>query len=245
MRNGLFLLLMLVGVQAGAQKVRVAVAANAQFVMEKLQEEFERQSALKLEPIVNSSGKLTAQIRQGAPFDLFLSADMAYPQALVESGQAVGKPRIYAYGVLVLWTRPELKTGANLSGLTDDRIRKIAVANPKTAPYGSVAMEVLTRQHLRSRIESKIVYAESIAQVNQYIVSGAVEAGFTAKSVVLEPGFNGKGRWAEVPGAAPIAQGVVLLKNAAPAARKFYEFLFSARARAIFRQYGYRLPDRS
>jgi molybdate transport system substrate-binding protein len=232
-------------VSVQAQKVRVAVAANAQFVMGKLQTEFERKTRITLEPVINSSGKLTTQIQQGAPFDVFLSADMQYPDALYASGQASTKPRIYAYGLLVLWTRTNTGSSTGLSALSKPQIRKIALANPKTAPYGAAAVELLTSQGLLTKIQEKIVYGESIAQVNQYLLSGAVDAGFTAKSVVLEPALRGKGRWIEVEGATPIAQGVVLLKNAGDGARQFYDFLFSPSARAIFQQYGYRLPTPS
>lgn len=244
MRQWLFLLFFVSSLTASAQKIRVAVAANAQFVVEKLKTGFEKKTGLQLEPIVNSSGKLTAQIQNGAPFDVFLSADMDYPDAVFRAGLAEAKPQIYAYGVLVLWTRSDLDPARGLAVLNDKRINKVAVANPKTAPYGNVAVEVLTQQKLFDALNPKIVYGESIAQVNQYLISGAVEAGFTAKSVVLEPSLRGKGRWAEVKGAKPIAQGVVLLKTAQPNARKFYDYLFTPEARAIFRQYGYQLPAR-
>src|SRR5690606_6423496 len=123
------------------------------------------------------------------------------------AGLAQGSPRIYAYGLLVLWTRADIDLTKGLSVLTDDRIHKIAVANPKMAPYGTTAIDALTKQNLLSLVQSKIVYGESIAQVNQYMVSGAADVGFTAKSVVLEPSLQGKGRWVDVKGAAPIAQG--------------------------------------
>ncbi|GAB3255290.1 molybdate ABC transporter substrate-binding protein [Larkinella harenae] len=245
MRHWFFLLfLVLLAGIAEAQKIRVAVAANAQFVVEKLKAGFEQKTGLAIEPIVSSSGKLTAQIQHGAPFDVFLSADTDYPEAVFKAGLAQTQPRVYANGLLVLWTRADLDPSKGLAILNDKRVTKIAIANPQTAPYGSVAIDVLTAQKLVDGLRPKIVYGESIAQVNQYLTSGAVEAGFTAKSVVLEPSLQGRGKWAEVRGARPIAQAVVLLKNASPAARKFYDYLFSSEARAIFRQYGYQLPSR-
>ncbi|MGA0560622.1 molybdate ABC transporter substrate-binding protein [Larkinella sp. VNQ87] len=244
MRIGLLLLFTVMGFSAAAQKIRVAVAANAQFVMEKLQAGFEKKTGLTVEPIVNSSGKLTAQIQHGAPFDVFLSADLDYPEILYKAGLSQTVPRIYAYGLLVLWTQTGFNPAKGLAVLTDKRIHKIAVANPKLAPYGAAAVDMLTRQNRLNALQPKLVYGESIAQVNQYLLSGAVEAGFTAKSVVLEPALRGKGRWVEVKDAKPIAQGVILLKNAQPKARKFYEYLFSAEAQAIFRQYGYQTPSR-
>ncbi|MFC5411839.1 molybdate ABC transporter substrate-binding protein [Larkinella bovis] len=244
MRQWLVLLLLAVSGPVSAQEIRVAVAANAQFVMEKLKTGFETKTGQKIETIVSSSGKLTAQIKSGAPFDVFLSADMTYPAAVDQAGLAATRPRVYAYGLLVLWTKAGFDPGRGLGILSDSRIQKIAVANPKLAPYGATVIEVLTQQNRLTALQPKIVYGESIAQVNQYLISGAVEAGFTAKSVVLEPSLRGKGRWAEVKGAAPIAQGVVLLKNARPDARTFYDYLFLAEAQAIFRQYGYQLPAR-
>jgi molybdate transport system substrate-binding protein len=244
MRHWLSLLFIVLSLSAAAQKIRVAVAANAQFVMEKLSAGFEKKTGLQVESIINSSGKLTAQIQNGAPFDVFLSADMQYPETVYRAGLAQTKPKIYAYGLLVLWTRADIDPAKGLNSLSDNRISKIAIANPKTAPYGTAAVAVLTKQNLLTELQPKIVYGESIAQVNQYLVSGAVDAGFTAKSVVLEPSLQGKGRWADVKGAEPIAQGVVLLKNAQTGSRKFYDYLFSPEAQAIFRQYGYQLPSR-
>ncbi|MFD1140402.1 molybdate ABC transporter substrate-binding protein [Larkinella insperata] len=242
MRHWLILLLFVLAGPSNAQKVRVAVAANAQFVMEKLQAGFKKKTGLEIEPIVNSSGKLTTQIQNGAPFDVFLSADMEYPAAVDKAGMAATKPKIYAYGLLVLWTRADIDPAPGIAVLNDKRIHKIAVANPRMAPYGAAAVAVMAQQKRLDILQPKIVYGESIAQVNQYLISGAVEAGFTAKSVVLEPSMQGRGRWANVKGAAPIAQGVVLLKGAKAHARQFYDYLFSPEARAIFRRYGYQTP---
>ncbi|MGV3560363.1 molybdate ABC transporter substrate-binding protein [Larkinella arboricola] len=242
MRHWLILFLVALAGAAEAQKIRVAVAANAQFVMEKLKAGFEKKTGLDVEAIVNSSGKLTTQIQNGAPFDVFLSADMKYPAAVDKAGLAATKPKVYAYGLLVLWTRADIDPAKGLAVLSDQRIHKIAVANPRMAPYGATAIAVLAQQKRLEALQPKIVYGESIAQVNQYLISGAVEAGFTAKSVVLEPSMQGKGRWVDVKGAEPMAQGVVLLKGARTDARQFYDYLFSPEARAIFQRYGYQKP---
>lgn len=244
MRYGLILLFIAFTASAQAQKIRVAVAANAQFVMEKIKAGFEKKTGLEIEAIINSSGKLTTQIQNGAPFDVFLSADMDYPAAVEKAGLAATKPKVYAYGLLVLWTRADINPAGGLAVLNDNRIHKIAVANPKMAPYGAAAVAVLTRQKRLESLQPKIVYGESIAQVNQYLISGAVEAGFTAKSVVLEPSMQGKGRWIDVKEAEPIAQGVVLLKTASAKARNFYDYLFTPEAQALFHQYGYQKPAR-
>lgn len=241
------LFLWLIVPQLYAQTVRVAVAANAQFVMEELEAVFEKQTGFQLETIINSSGKITTQIQQGAPFDVFLSADMHYPEVLYKEGFTTESPKIYAYGSLVVWGLGTSKVSKNLSFLTDPSIKKIAIANPKLAPYGVAAQEVLKYYRLFDKTQSKWVMGESISQVNQYILSQAVEVGFTAKSVVLDPSQKGKGSWVEVDSKTynPIAQGVVLLKRKSTEpgiqARQFYNFLFSKRAQATFRKFGYRI----
>ncbi|MBC7920355.1 MAG: molybdate ABC transporter substrate-binding protein [Ferruginibacter sp.] len=232
--------------QVRAQEFKVAVAANAQFVMEKIGQAFREESGQEAQLIVSSSGKLTAQIQNGAPFDVFLSADVHYPAALHRAGLTQAAPRVYAYGTLVLWTAANLDLSKGVAVLTRAECRKIALANPKLAPYGGAAVDALTHAGLYERVRTKLVYGESIAQVNQYVLSGSASAGFTAKSVVMDPALKGKGTWIEVDRKAyqPIAQGAVLLKGArSPAARKFYDFLFSARARAIFQQYGYLVSE--
>ncbi|ADB38365.1 molybdate ABC transporter substrate-binding protein [Spirosoma linguale] len=242
----LILCLLLCPVTLLAQSLRVAVAANAQFVMEQLKTAYKKKTGIELETIVNSSGKLTTQIQQGAPYDVFLSADMQYPETLHKAGLTVDAPVVYAYGSLVLWTTSELPIKADLKALTDASVRHVAIANPSTAPYGEAAIAYLTHKKLLDKVKPKLVYGESIAQVNQYVLSGAAEVGFTAKSVVLDPSLNKKGHWVDLPqtGYSPIAQGVVILKRTSQekAARQFVAFLRSPDARRILQQFGYRSP---
>ncbi len=229
-----------------AQPLRVAVAANAQFVMEQLKTAFQKKTGLELEAIVSSSGKLTTQIQQGAPYDVFLSADVDYPQTLHKQGLTLNAPIVYAYGSLVLWTLSDLPLSADLKVLSDPAVRHVAIANPATAPYGEAAISFLKFKKLLEQVQPKIVYGESIAQVNQYILSGAAEVGFTAKSVVLDPGLIKRGHWVDLPtsGYSPIAQGVVILKRTSllKEARQFVEFLHSPTARRILQKFGYRAP---
>jgi molybdate transport system substrate-binding protein len=237
----LLLLLWSTGLQA--QSLRVAVAANAQFVMESLSDAFQKQSGIKIESIVSSSGKLTTQIQQGAPFDVFLSADMAYPTTLHKAGLTTAAPVVYAYGSLVLWTLSDLPLSADLKVLQNPAVRHIAIANPAMAPYGEAAVALLKHKKLFDQVQSRIVYGESISQVNQYVLSGAAEVGITAKSVVLDPNLKQRGHWVDLPprGYAPIAQGVVVLKRTqqTQAAQQFVQFLRSATARRILQQFGY------
>lgn len=231
--------------QGFCQTVRVAVAANAQFVAAALKDAFSQHDPARIELVISSSGKITAQIAHGAPYAVFLSADMNYPTVLYEKGFAVNKPRVYASGKLVCWSLKTLSRGAGLDAVRNSDIGAIAVANPATAPYGVATIQALKKAGIYRVIRDKIVYGESISQVNQYLISGAAEVAFTAMSVVEAPAMKGKGNWIEVPDSLyqPIDQGVVLLKSR-PAdvmagARRFYQFLFSPRAREIFKAYGY------
>lgn len=231
-----------------AESLTVAVAANVKYAFEDLAAEFTKQSGVEVKTVVSSSGKLTAQIKSGAPYDVFLSADMDYPEALFKDGQAVSAPKVYAYGALVLWTAGSSDLSKGVAGLADGSIRKVAIANPRLAPYGRETLKSLDYYKVKVQVEPKLVYGESISQVNQYIDTGSVDVGFTAKSVVLSPELLGKGKWVEVPAESyePIAQGVVMLRRGqaenGDATRKFYGFLFTPAAREIFKKYGYALP---
>jgi molybdate transport system substrate-binding protein len=231
-------------IRAGAQKIRIAVAANAQFVAAELVKEFKKETGIEPELIIGASGNFVAQIEQGAPFDVFLSADTKYPWELYNKSLTADKPEVYAYGTLVLWETGAAK--ASLAGLSDKGIHKIAIANPDVAPYGEAAVSALKKMNLYDELKPKFIYGESIAQVNQYLVTGAVEAAFTAKSVVLDPSQSGRGNWVAVDEKLyqPIAQGVVILKSATGEnlvlAKKFYRFIFGDKAKAIFRAYGYK-----
>ncbi len=231
-----------------AETLSVAVAANVQYAFEDLKTAFKQETGNDLVGTFNSSGKFVAQISNGAPFDVFLSADMEFPEKLYKDGFATAAPKVYAYGALVLWTTKNIDLTQWQSALTSNQVAHIAVANPKAAPYGRETMKVLSALKLDQSLQPKLVFGESIAQTNQYIHSGVVEAGFTAKSVVLSPEMHGQGKWVDVPKTTyqPIAQGAVILnygkEHHAKTAQQFYDFLYSAKARAIFERYGYLLP---
>lgn len=224
----------------------IAASANMQYAMEELIERFTEESGISCELIVGSSGKLTAQIVEGAPFDLFFSADMKYPQEIYNKGLASGPPRIYAYGYLVFWSL-DISRELNRQGLLDEEVRHIAMANPETAPYGRAAEDLLKGMGVYEQIQFKLVFGESIAQTNQFILSGTAEVGLTALSVVSAPGAKGKGQWKEADQALyePIAQGLVRLKKSNPEkekwARSFDDFLGSQRAIDILHKFGYGL----
>jgi molybdate transport system substrate-binding protein len=238
-----FLAIIILPLLAHAQQLRVAVAANAQFVAKALATEFKKETGIDAELIVGASGKFTTQMEQGAPFDVFLSADMKYPQELYSKGLTTSRPKEYAYGKLVFWTLSNVNISKGLPALTQPAFNKVAIANPKLAPYGEAAVQALIKLNLYQKVQPKIVYGESIAQVNQYLLTGVVSAALTAKSVVLDAAQAGKGKWVEVPSNLyqPIAQGAVILRSAAhqQQAQKFYTFIFSRRAKQIFENYGY------
>jgi molybdate transport system substrate-binding protein len=227
--------------------VRLAVSANMQYAIQMLADDFEKSSGYQCEVILSSSGKLFAQIREGAPYDLFLSADLTYPEALYDIGLTYDPPMIYAHGTLVLWSySPSLKP--SLEVLQTDSVRHIALANPKTAPYGKAAMEVLDFYGLSGSLQDKLVFGESIGQTNQFITSGAADIGFTSQSVVMSEAMNKKGRWMRINESAytPMPQGVVIIKRKTPkkqGAQAFYEYLFSSEAKDILQKFGYSVHE--
>ena len=228
-----------------SQSITIATAANAQFAIKELVDTFTNQTNIECDIIVSSSGKLTAQISEGAPYDLLISADMKYPESLHKKGKTLAPPRVYAYGKLVLWSKKK-NDNLTIQSLQNQGIRHIALANPKTAPYGAAALETLQKQGIYEKVKDKLVYGESISQVNQFVYSGTAEVGFTAMSVVLSPRMKDEGIWEEIEAEnhAPIAQGSALInrKDAHPEAVRFYEFLFSPKAKKILQKYGYDTP---
>ena len=231
-----------------AETLTVAVAPNVKYAFDDLQAEFKKETGIDITPVFSSSGKITAQVRHGAPFDIFMSADMGFPETLYKNGYAAEPPRIYVYGALVLWTMKDLDMGKGVELLKDSTVKKVAMANPRAAPYGKEAIKVLKYYKLYDTVEPKLVYGEDVSQTSLYIASRAADIGLTAKSVVVSPEMKGKGKWIEIKKESydPIAQGVVILKHGrvtnAVAAQRFHDFLFSPKARAIFEHYGYVLP---
>jgi molybdate transport system substrate-binding protein len=233
---------------AAADTLTVAVAANVQYAFDDIQSEFKKETGHDVKPIYNSSGKFAAQIMNGAPFDVFLSADMEYPEKLHKAGFASSAPKVYAYGAIVLWTMKDIDLSDWRAALAGPAVGKIAVANPKTAPYGRETMKALAHFKLDDALRAKFVFGESISQTNQYIHSRAADAGFTAKSVVVSPEMKGQGKWVDLPKESyqPIAQGIVVLKHGEQinpkVAQQFHDFVLSAKSRAILQRYGYLLP---
>jgi len=229
------------------ENLSIATSANMQYAMQELINEFSASSQIGCNMIVSSSGKLTNQIKAGAPYAIFVSADMKYPNELYKSGLTYQKPRVYAYGKLVLWTVND-KLALNLGTLKNPDIKHIAMANPKTAPYGTAAMQTLKYYKLRDVVKEKLVFGESIAQTNQFITSKAAEMGFTAKSVILSSALENSGHFIEIDDHAytKISQGVVRIKrdkNSETASQAFYDFMFSPEGKKILEKHGYAVPS--
>jgi molybdate transport system substrate-binding protein len=235
-----------------AAEVRVAVAANFTAPCEEIGRAFEKASGHHVAISSGSSGKLAAQIQNGAPFEVLLAADAERPALLEKDGLAVAGSRFtYAFGRLVLWSPdPALVDGAG-KVLASSSFRHLAIANPKLAPYGAAAEQVLDGLGLLERLTPRLVQGEDIGQTFQFVGSGAAELGFVALSQLRaaaggSAGAKIKGSLWIVPEASyrPIGQQAVLLVRGkdSPAARAFLDFLKSAEARGVIERYGYGLP---
>ncbi len=224
--------------------ITIAVASNAQFAVEAIAKEFTQQTGISCQITSSSSGKLTAQIKEGAPYDIFISADMKYQHELFQSGLTLEAPKIYALGKIVLWTSQK-NINPNIQALTFENIQHIAIANPEIAPYGKASQQILEHYDIYNKVKEKLVFGESIAQTNQFILSGAAQIGFTAQSIVKAPKLQNKGKWfaLDANSYTPIQQGIVLLNTSnQKKAQKFYNFLLSNAAQNTLISYGYVLP---
>ena len=218
----------------------IAVSANMQFAMEELVENFNQQSGMLCVTVVSSSGKLTAQILNGAPFDVFVSADLEYPEKLYQADLTTAPPQIYGTGKLVLWTNLKQKP-LSIDILSDPQTKHIAVPNPNTAPFGKAAQQALSHYRLIDAVKAKLVYAESISQANQFVFSGVAEVGFTSMSVVLSSAFQDRGNWIEISqdSYAQLDQAAVIIKNRnSDKSQQFLQFLLSSEGENILDRYG-------
>jgi molybdate transport system substrate-binding protein len=243
LRAGILLSCLLISVPVFAQNLKVATAANLQAVIKVLRADFNKRTGITIEPIIGSSGNLATQISNGAPFDIFLSADMGFPEKLFTKDFALKKPVVYAAGSLIICSIKNLEFDNWERFLLTPAVKKVAIANPAIAPYGKAAMEALTLKGIAPEIKSKLVQGESIAQVNTYISTGVVDVGFTTQAFVKDVQSKQIIYWKAIDPKdySPIQQGMVILKHAKgnTAAEKFYQYILSAGAKKIFREYGY------
>ena len=234
-------LLVSCGLYAG--EITIAVAANVSYAIDDLVAQFQKQHPeVKVRVILGSSGKLTAQIMHGAPYGLFMSANMDYPQALYKRGLAKRVAEVYAKGTLAMFSAHSSDVSRGIALLQESQIESIAIANPKTAPYGQAAIEALTSAGILDAVHAKLVYGESISQTVAYSVNVA-DVGIIATSALHSPKMKQyrEGRhWIRLDTQlyAPIKQGIVLLSEAEDY-KIFYDFIMSEKARKIFQSYGY------
>ena len=232
-----------------AEPLVIAAASDLNFAFKEIIAEFEKTSGDKVKLSLGSSGNFFAQIQQGAPFDLYFSADIRYPQKLVESGYAVADSLYrYAIGRIVVWVpnQSSIHVERGLETLLDPHIRKIAIANPKHAPYGRAAVAAMEYAQVYDRVKDKLVLGENISQAAQFVESGAADVGIIALSLALAPPMQAAGHYWEIPADAhpPIEQGAVLLmggKNQ-ERAKAFLSFIQGAEGQAMMRRYGFSIP---
>jgi molybdate transport system substrate-binding protein len=246
MRRLVVCLLGCLSLNAAAAEVQVAVAANFAGPMQQIAADFEKATGHKAVIVSGATGKFYAQIRNGAPFEVFLSADDETPARLEREGAAVAGTRFtYAIGKLVLWSAKADVVDAKGEVLRAGGFRHLALANPKTAPYGAAALEVLQKLGLSAALAPKFVQGENIAQTQQFIATGNAELGFIALSQVWKDGrLTGGSGWVVPPGLhSPLRQDAVLLMPGKdkPAAEALLRYLKSDGARALIRSFGYDL----
>ena len=245
----LFLFPVTSAAQQTSQPVTVAAAADLKFAFADLSRDFQQQTHYTLRVTYGSSGNFFAQITNGAPFDVFLSADVAYPEKLIQAHAAVpGSLVRYARGALVLWIAPGVPVDPSKDGygvLLSPSVRKVAIANPHHAPYGRAAEASLKKAGLYAKISPKLVMGENIAQTAQFVEYGNAQAGIIALSLVRS-GRPVAGKLWDIPmdSYPPINQAAVLLLHgqSSPAARAFLHYLSTPSARTIFQRYGFKLP---
>ena len=238
--------------RAQGKEIRIAAAADLKFAMGELSEKFEKQTGTQVNVTYGSSGNFFSQLQNGAPFDLFFSADIEYPKKLESAGLAEPQTLYqYAIGRIVIWMPADAKVDVSKEGwksLLDASVEKIAIANPEHAPYGRAAVAALQKAGIYESIKAKLVYGENISQAAQFVQSGNAQAGIVAKSLAVSPAMREGNRW-EIPADMhpTLDQGAVILKDAKnkDAARAFLQFVKSPPGRAILANYGFEVPEKT
>ncbi len=240
------LAIIFVTITATAQKVNVAAAANLRYVLEEIKTAYVKQNPkTKINLTFGASGMLVQQIQNGANFDFFMAADNEFPLKLKAKGLTTGVMSTYAFGKLAIYSTTLDVEKKGLAVLKSGSIKKIAIANPETAPYGERSIELLKSQKLYEELKSKIVLGENISQAAQFAFTGNAEIGFVALSLALAPDMDGKGNYYVVPQSLykPIEQTCILIKTPVlnTEAAKFKRFVLSPATKAIWEKFGYGL----
>ena len=236
-------------VLAQTEPARVACASDLQFALPEVADRFQRSTPHRVELSFGSSGNFARQIQQGAPLDLFFSADESFVVQLADAGLTRDRGSLYAIGriALIVPTASGMPLDDQLAGLTREwaQVRRFAIGNPEHAPYGRAAREALQKLGLWSQAQDRLVLGENISQATQYVSTGAAQAGITALSLALAPPVAAQTRHAALPDSLhqPLRQRMVLLKNARPSAEAFHAFVSTPEARAMLSRYGFTAPS--
>lgn len=237
--------------EAADREINVAAAADLSSALQEVATNYEKRTGVTVKLSFGASGALTQQIQNGAPFDLFFSADMDYPQQLIAGGQAESATLYrYAVGRLVLWVPPDSPLDVEHKGmdvLLDPSVKKISVANPQHAPYGRAAVAALKHYGLYEKLTGQLVLGENVSQAAQFVESGNAQAGFVALAHAVAPAMQGKGKYWMVPAEAypALDQGVVMISRSPHQqdAAAFLEYVKTAEVAAVLRRYGFSLPE--
>src|SRR3954465_7018145 len=233
-----------------ADELNVAAASDLSFAMKELAASYEKQTGTAVKVTLGSSGNFFTQIQNGAPFDMFFAADIDYPKKLEAAG--LGEPGTlyqYATGKVVMWVpaNSKLDVSKGLALLLDPSVRKIAIANPKHAPYGRAAVAAMTKQGVYEKVSDKLVFGENISQTAQFVESGNADVGIIALSLALAPAMADKGKYFEVPQDLypPLDQGAIVIKASQKKeqAKQFLAYLKTPEGVALMQRYGFKLPD--
>jgi molybdate transport system substrate-binding protein len=235
---------MALSISLKAQTVKVAAAANLRYILDEIKVKYSEQNP-KANIVLNlsSSGALFQQITNGADFDVYMAADIIYPEKLKSQGIVKGDVKTYAFGKLVIWSNT-VDVSKGIEVITTKSVNRIAVAKPETAPYGNRAVECLKYYKLFDSVKDKIVYADNIAQTAQFAQTGNAEIGFIALALALAPGMNGSYFELDAKSYKPVEQAMVLIKSwqSNPEAGKFMNFVLSDECKPIFEKYGFKVP---
>lgn len=250
MRKLILVFVLLMALGCSAEDLAVAAAADLSFAMKDIAQQYQHDTGNTLQLSFGSSGNFFIQIQNGAPFDLFFSADIAYPQKLAQAGLAEPNTLYrYAVGTIVIWvpnnSKFNLRKGIDV--LLDPSIKKIAIANPAHAPYGRAAEQALMKAGIYDRIKDKLVLGENISQTAQFVETGNADIGIVAESLAVSPTMKTEGRYAAVATNlyTPIEQGVIVLRSSKKQAlaKAFLEYLKRPAAQQILARYGFSLPS--
>ena len=238
---------LLFALSAQAGQITIAAAADLKFALDEIVSTFKKaHPGDTLEVIYGSSGKFHTQIQQGAPYDLYFSADIGFARELAKAGLAASEVKPYAIGRIVLWSNSLDASKLTLDSLADPKITRIAIANPKHAPYGKRAEEALRASGMWDKIEPKLVYGENIAHAAQFVQTGNAQVGIIALALAIYPELSRKGGYWLVPDTLhePLEQGFIITQRAAgnALAKRFGDYMGDKAARAVMSKYGFVLP---